>query len=192
MAASCSSIVYGVQPILNHPRTRFKTPNLSITHFQSLSSNFSFDSSSKFLLPKLQISGLRRRNSNAVPIIFNAQSKIFQAIQTVFKVGKDGVEAGTNLVPDAVPRPVARLSVTVVAAAVSLFVLRSFVSTVFFALIFDHHLTCCLSTAKQGFMGFVYFIYLAFNKDKGPRMDDKPGSTDEAIEEAKKIMDKYK
>ncbi|XP_021767456.1 uncharacterized protein LOC110731862 [Chenopodium quinoa] len=177
MAASCSSIVYGVQPILNHPRTRFKTPNLSITHFQSLSSNFSFDSSSKFLLPKLQISGLRRRNSNAVPIIFNAQSKIFQAIQTVFKVGKDGVEAGTNLVPDAVPRPVARLSVTVVAAAVSLFVLRSFVSTVFFAL---------------GFMGFVYFIYLAFNKDKGPRMDDKPGSTDEAIEEAKKIMDKYK
>ncbi|XP_021763425.1 uncharacterized protein LOC110728097 [Chenopodium quinoa] len=175
MAASCSSIVYGVQPI--SPRTRFKTPNLSNSPFQSLSSSFSFDSSSKFLLPKLQISGLRRRNSNSVPIIFNAQSKVFQAIQTVFKVGKDGVEAGTNLVPDAVPRPVARLSVTVVAAAVSLFVLRSFVSTVFFAL---------------GFMGFVYFIYLAFNKDKGPRVDDKPGSTDEAIEEAKKIMDKYK
>lgn len=41
-------------------------------------------------------------------------------------------------------------------------------------------------------MGFVYFIYLALNKDKGPKLDDKPGSTDDAIEEARKIMDKYK
>jgi len=42
-------------------------------------------------------------------------------------------------------------------------------------------------------MGFVYFIYLALNKDKGSKTDDGgPGSTDEAIEEAKRIMDKYK
>uniref|UniRef100_A0A7N2MLM4 Uncharacterized protein n=1 Tax=Quercus lobata TaxID=97700 RepID=A0A7N2MLM4_QUELO len=55
-------------------------------------------------------------------------------IQTVWKVGKDGVEAGTNLVPDSVPRPIARISVTVVALTVSLFVLKSFLSTAFFAL----------------------------------------------------------
>lgn len=46
--------------------------------------------------------------------------------------------------------------------------------------------------AKQAFMGFVYFVYLALNKDKGPDLDDKPGSTDEAVEEARKIMEKYK
>ncbi|KNA21416.1 hypothetical protein SOVF_043510 [Spinacia oleracea] len=177
MAGSCSITVCGVLPILPRRRTRFKTTSLSNFHSQILSSNSCLSPTTKYLLPKLQISGIRNRNSHAVPIIFAAQSNIIRAIQKVFKVGKDGVEAGTNLVPDSVPRPVARLSVTVVAAALSLFVLRSFVSTVFFAL---------------GFMGFVYFIYLALNKDKGPRVDDKPGSTDEAIENAKKIMDKYK
>ncbi|KAF2295555.1 hypothetical protein GH714_033186 [Hevea brasiliensis] len=55
-------------------------------------------------------------------------------IQTAWKVGKDGVEAGTNLVPDSVPRPIARISVTVVALAISLFMLKSFLSTAFFAL----------------------------------------------------------
>lgn len=172
MAVCCSSIVCGVLPTLPHPRTRFKTTNLSYSRSLFLSSD-----STKLLLPKLQITGLRNRKFHAVPVIFAAQSSFFRAIQTVFKIGKDGVEAGTSLVPDAVPRPVARLSVTVVATALFLFVLRSFLSTVFFAL---------------GFMGFVYFIYIALNKDKGPKLDDKPGSTDEAIEEAKKIMEKYK
>ncbi|BBH10066.1 hypothetical protein Prudu_022747 [Prunus dulcis] len=39
-------------------------------------------------------------------------------------VGRDGIEAGTNLVPDSVPRSIARVSVTVVALALSLFVLK--------------------------------------------------------------------
>ncbi|KAH9603025.1 hypothetical protein KSS87_010705 [Heliosperma pusillum] len=98
-------------------------------------------------------------------------------VKTAFKIGKDGVEAGTNLVPETVPRPVARLSVAIVATALSLLVLKSFVSTVFFSL---------------GVMGFVYFVYLALNKDKGPKLNEKPGSTDEAIDQANKIMDKYK
>ncbi|PPD72498.1 hypothetical protein GOBAR_DD30609 [Gossypium barbadense] len=58
-----------------------------------------------------------------------------QVIQTVWKVGKDGVEAGTNLVPDSVPRPIARISVSVVVLFVTLFVLKSFLSTAFFALV---------------------------------------------------------
>lgn len=129
MAVCCSSIVCGVLPTLPHPRTRFKTTNLSYSRSLFLSSD-----STKLLLPKLQITGLRNRKFHAVPVIFAAQSSFFRAIQTVFKIGKDGVEAGTSLVPDAVPRPVARLSVTVVATALFLFVLRSFLSTVFFAL----------------------------------------------------------
>ncbi|KAL2925500.1 Trypacidin cluster transcriptional coactivator tpcD [Bienertia sinuspersici] len=178
MAVSGSTLTCGLLPLLPHSTTStsisFKTQNLSRTHSQILSSNSCLSLTSKFLLPKPHICS---RNSHHVPFIFAAQSNIFRVIQTVIKTGKDGVEAGTNLVPDAVPRPVARLFVTVVATALSLFVLRSFLSTVFFSL---------------GFMGFVYFIYLALNKDKGPKVDDKPGSTDEAIEEARKIMDKYK
>ncbi|KAB2075405.1 hypothetical protein ES319_A07G219000v1 [Gossypium barbadense] len=33
------------------------------------------------------------------PLVYALQSNFFKVIQTVWKVGKDGVEAGTNLVP---------------------------------------------------------------------------------------------
>lgn len=181
MAAFCSSYVHGVLLLTSpHSRTHlnFKGRSFSLTHFNSLSLNSNLSLGTLIVLPKLQI---RRRNSHGVrvPTIFAAQFNIYKAIQTVVKVGKDGIEAGTNLVPAAVPRPIARLSVAVVATSLSLFVLRSFVSTVFFSL---------------GVMGFVYFIYLALNKDKGSKLDNSPSSTstDEAIEEARKIMDKYK
>lgn len=166
MAACCSTITCGLLPILSHPQTRFKAPFLS--------SNSCLLPTTQFKLPSLQIT---RHNNSSVPLIFAAQSNFFRAIQTVLKIGRDGIEAGTNLVPEAVPRPIAKLSVGVLASAVTLFVLRSFLSTALFTL---------------GFMGFVYFIYLALSKDKGSKLDDKPGTTDEAIEEARKIMEKYK
>ncbi|CAM8959046.1 unnamed protein product [Rhodiola kirilowii] len=72
---------------------------------------------------------------------------------SMFEVGKDGIEAGTNLVPNSVPRPLARISVTVVALSLALFVLKSFLSTAFFVL--------CT-------MGLVYFIFLAVNKGDPP------------------------
>ncbi|PQM34978.1 uncharacterized protein Pyn_31740 [Prunus yedoensis var. nudiflora] len=77
-------------------------------------------------------------------------------VQTVWKVGigRDGIEAGTNLVPDSVPRSIARVSVTVVALALSLFVLKSLLSTVFFVL---------------ATMGLVCFTFIALNKDEGPK-----------------------
>ncbi|XP_040953833.1 uncharacterized protein [Gossypium hirsutum] len=68
-----------------------------------------------------------------VSMVF-ADNHVISFIQTVWKVGKDGVEAGTNLVPDSVPRPIARISVSVVVLFVTLFVLKSFLSTAFFAL----------------------------------------------------------
>ncbi|KAL9235664.1 hypothetical protein vseg_010406 [Gypsophila vaccaria] len=167
-----SSIGYGVLQI---SPTHIHTLKFSFKNSQFLSNNSSFLClSTKFLVPNLQ---LNPKPSGLLPPISAVQSNFLKVARTVFNVGKDGIEAGTNLVPDAVPRPVARLSVTVVAATLSLFILKSFVSTVFFAL---------------GVMGFVYFIYIALNKDKGPKVDDKPGSTDEAIEQAQKIMDKYK
>lgn len=48
-------------------------------------------------------------------------------------------------------------------------------------------------------MGFAYFLFIAFNKDEAPKQrggeDNISGSTpmdNDPLEEAKKIMDKYK
>ncbi|KAL0435508.1 UNVERIFIED_CONTAM: hypothetical protein Sradi_0258700 [Sesamum radiatum] len=55
---------------------------------------------------------------------------------------------------DAIPRPIARISVTIAAVMVSLFLLKSFLSTAFFAL---------------AVMGLSYFTFIALNKDEGPK-----------------------
>ncbi|KAG6426988.1 hypothetical protein SASPL_111227 [Salvia splendens] len=101
-----------------------------------------------------------------------------RTILTIWKVGKDGVEAGTSFVPDAVPRPLARISVTAVAASLVLFVLKSFISTAVFAL---------------AVMGLCYFTFIALNKDEAPKGGGgETTSVDDSLEEARKIMDKYK
>ncbi|WOH01836.1 hypothetical protein DCAR_0521222 [Daucus carota subsp. sativus] len=128
----------------------------------------------------LRFNKLKSRQNDVVPVVFAAQSSFIKVIQTVWKVGKDGVEAGTDLVPDSVPRPVAKLSVTVVGVSLALFVLKSFLSTAFFAL---------------AVMGLCYFAFLALNKDessKGGGTTFTESSTDDSLEEARRIMEKYK
>lgn len=49
----------------------------------------------------------------------------------------------------------------------------------------------------QAMMGFIYFVYIAVNKDEGPRggggsTSSKPSSDEEAMEEVRRIMEKYK
>ncbi|KAK1437362.1 hypothetical protein QVD17_03153 [Tagetes erecta] len=116
--------------------------------------------------------------------IYAAQSNFFRVLQTAYKVGKDGIEAGTSLVPESVPRPIARISVAVVGATIVLFLLKSFLSTAFFF----------LATA-----GLIYSAFIAFNKDDGPTTgggtttSNTTTSTDEeTLEEARRIMEKYK
>ncbi|KAH0664789.1 hypothetical protein KY285_025995 [Solanum tuberosum] len=104
-------------------------------------------------------------------------AEISIVLQTAWRVGKDGVEAGTNMVPDAIPRPIARICVTVVGAAFALFALKSFLSTVFFAL---------------AMMGVIYFGFIALNKDDGPKGSGGTASADDSLEEARRIMEKYK
>ncbi|KAI3749610.1 hypothetical protein L2E82_20224 [Cichorium intybus] len=113
--------------------------------------------------------------------IYAAQSNFLKVLQTAYKVGKDGIEAGTSLVPDSIPRPIARISVGVIGAAVVLFLLKSFLSTAFFFL---------------ATMGLIYSVFIALNKDEGPRggggTSGTTTSTEESLEEARRIMEKYK
>ncbi|KAD4584352.1 hypothetical protein E3N88_21953 [Mikania micrantha] len=115
--------------------------------------------------------------------IYAAQSNFFRVLQTAYKVGKDGIEAGATLVPESIPRPVARITVAVVGAIVVLFLLKSILSTAFFFL---------------ATMGLIYSAFIAFNKDDGPAAAGDGGTTttttteEETLEEARRIMEKYK
>ncbi|XP_062079151.1 uncharacterized protein LOC133783512 [Humulus lupulus] len=127
---------------------------------------------------------LTTHKSHSLPLVFAAQTNFFKVIQTAWRVANDGVEAGTNMVPASVPRPVAKVSVTIVGLTVSLFVLKSFLSTAFFVL---------------ATMGLVYFTFIALYKDEGPKGNEDnittkgtPTSTEDSLEEAKRIMEKYK
>ncbi|KAI3859465.1 hypothetical protein MKW92_002958 [Papaver armeniacum] len=135
--------------------------------------------------PSIKTSAIRLRSqskkkSNDFSIVAAQSNLFYKVIQTVWSVGKDGIEAGTNLVPSSVPRPVAKISVTVGAAVLSLFVLKSLLSTVTFVL---------------AMMGLIYFVYIALNKDEGPRGGGGTTTTtsdEDSLEEARRIMEKYK
>ena len=55
---------------------------------------------------------------------------------------------------------------------------------------------------NQAMMGFIYFVYMALNKDEGPRggggggsgssSGRSPSTDEEALNEVRRIMDKYK
>ncbi|XAR58701.1 hypothetical protein NMG60_11014193 [Bertholletia excelsa] len=129
------------------------------------------------LLSIIQSKKLKAQKFRAIPVVSASQSKFLRVLQTAWKVSRDGIEAGAGLVPDAVPRPIARISVTLVAATLVLFVLKSVLSTAFFVL---------------AMMGLIYFTYLALNKDQGLKGGGRTTSTEESLEEARRIMEKYK
>lgn len=134
-------------------------------------------SKKRSMIPIVQNRKLRSR-------IYAAQSNFFRVLQTAYKVGKDGIEAGTSLVPVSIPRPIARISVAVVGATFALFLLKSFLSTAFFIL---------------ATMGLIYSAFIALNKDEGPTGGGGGGggttttsTEEESLEEARRIMEKYK
>ncbi|KAL5562058.1 hypothetical protein UlMin_031805 [Ulmus minor] len=162
-----------------HPKP-IEALNLALPNSKFLSLD-SFSSLNKqALIPQLQIRKLRTQKSRSFTLVA-AQSNFFKVLQTAYKVARDGIDAGTNLVPEPVPRPIAKISVTVVAVTVAIFALKSFLSTAFFVL---------------ATMGLVYSIFIAFNKDEGPKGggggENTPASSEDAVEEARRIMEKYK
>uniref|UniRef100_A0A804QAG8 Uncharacterized protein n=1 Tax=Zea mays TaxID=4577 RepID=A0A804QAG8_MAIZE len=102
------------------------------------------------------------------------------AVQTAWRVGNDAVEAGSNLVPGSVPRPIARIGVAFAAVSVAFFLVKSIVSTALFVL---------------AMMGLIYLSFLAMNPKEasGSRLDEAMGNpSEDPVEEARRIMDKYK
>ncbi|KAK9160099.1 hypothetical protein Syun_006440 [Stephania yunnanensis] len=123
------------------------------------------------------ISPRPRRHSRFAPVVVAAQSTVLRVLQTAWRFGKDGIEAGTRLVPDSVPRPIARISVAGVAVLVSLFLLKSILSTAFF--IFT-------------IVGLVFFSFLTGNCYEGSHESVCDSETQDTLEEARRIMEKYK
>ncbi|XP_078427635.1 uncharacterized protein LOC144700110 [Wolffia australiana] len=121
----------------------------------------------------------RPRSFRRSSIVASSQFNAAKVLRTAWKVARDGVEGGAKLIPESVPRPVARVAVAAAAAAVALFLLKSLVSTVLFV---------------AAMMGLIYFGYMAFNaKDEGTSDGNVEGKgDDETLEEARRIMEKYK
>ncbi|CAM6113197.1 unnamed protein product [Calypogeia fissa] len=102
---------------------------------------------------------------------------------TLLRLGKQGLEAGTKFVPESVPRPVAQAGVGLAGVFVLSFFLRSLFSTLTFIL-------------AIGALSYAAYFFLTKGESSSGKGGDgsngKPKSTDEALEEARKIMDKYK
>ncbi|GJM97343.1 hypothetical protein PR202_ga14264 [Eleusine coracana subsp. coracana] len=113
--------------------------------------------------------------------VASAHSNFPRVVQTAWRVGKDAVEAGTNLLPGSIPRPIARIGVTFAAVSIALFLVKSIVSTAFFVL---------------AMMGLIYMGFLALNPKEvtgSTRADESEGSpSEDPVEEARRIMEKYK
>ncbi|GBG72123.1 hypothetical protein CBR_g11056 [Chara braunii] len=113
------------------------------------------------------------------------KDKVEQALATGIRVGKQSWDAAVAMVPESVPRPVARSGVGVVGVLIAWTILKTLISTV-------------LSLVVVAGVGFVIFRYLVGGDGSGGQggggMGGGSGSMndDEALAEAKRIMDKYK
>ncbi|KAJ4778476.1 transmembrane protein [Rhynchospora pubera] len=126
--------------------------------------------------PSIASHASRRTPSPVVAAQFN----FAKVVQTAYRIGKDVIETGTNLVPESVPRPVARIGVGFVAVSLTVFLLKSVLSTAFFVL---------------AMMGVIYFSFVALNSDEGSGGSGNKKmnmSDDDPVEEARRIMEKYK
>eukprot|EP00898_Chlorokybus_atmophyticus_P004278 jgi/Chlat1/4851/Chrsp31S04881 len=104
-----------------------------------------------------------------------------EAVQTALRLGKTGVDFATNLVPEAVPRPVAKAGVALVGVSIVWSILQSVVQSI-------------ITLTVLGGLG--YFAYQNFGPGFGGSNSSFGGKTPaeerEALEEARRIMDKYK
>ncbi|GJP44943.1 hypothetical protein CLOM_g4341 [Closterium sp. NIES-68] len=95
-------------------------------------------------------------------------------VSTAVKIGNEGLDAATKLVPATIPRPVAKAGV----GLLSLAILLSLVQTVF---------NTFVSLLFLGGLGYLGFQYLSKDGNKS-----SGSSSDDPLDEARRILDKYK
>ncbi|KAH7439075.1 hypothetical protein KP509_04G044100 [Ceratopteris richardii] len=117
------------------------------------------------------------------PLVIIAQKSpdFYKAFSVTVKTARDVLEAGTKLVPESVPRPLAQAGVALVGIVGTLYLLQSLFSIALFIL----------------FIGGVgYYLFYSFNKDdddqRGGGRSSSSSDTDLTLEEARRIMEKYK
>ena len=104
-----------------------------------------------------------------------------QAIQT----GKEAVDMGASLIPDKVPRPIAKGIVAIVSTVTLFSLVKSVLSTF-------------VTVTLVGVVGWLWVNNNSMggesntDSDVEKSGDDDPASEDDPLEEARRIMSKYK
>lgn len=104
------------------------------------------------------------------------------ALDNALDVGKGLVDSAANLVPESVPRPVAKTGVAVVGGLIAFTILQKLISTV-------------LTIALLGGAAWFYFQYSGSDNGSSSKSSGKQDSDvdlDDPLAEARRIMDKYK
>ncbi|CAK9231705.1 unnamed protein product [Sphagnum troendelagicum] len=114
-------------------------------------------------------------------IIAEQKTDLLRVLGFALRAGKEGLDAGTKLVPETVPRPVAQVGVGLVGVFMVTYFLRYLFTTALFILVIGV---------------FSYMAYLFLNKDNdstgGGGGGGDSGTSDDPVEEARRIMEKYK
>ncbi|MCO5606434.1 hypothetical protein L7F22_060622 [Adiantum nelumboides] len=122
----------------------------------------------------------RRNTLPSFRIVAQKPPDIYKAFGVAVKTARDAVDAGTKLVPASVPRPVAQAVVVVLGIVGSLYLLQSLFSVALFILAIG---------------GVGYFLFSSLNKDddeRGGGGSSNGKDADLTLEEARRIMEKYK
>ncbi|KAK6937681.1 hypothetical protein RJ641_031189, partial [Dillenia turbinata] len=151
---------------------------LALNPSQFLSSNSLLMLKKQSLSPKTPIPKLiRNRKSYSPTALFPAQSDFLR---------------------DSIPRPIARISVTMAILAVAWICKWALLVGTYGSSVYaDSVLVCMLKLITPTFFFYhrpqwdTYFVFTALNKDDGPKGDGGNSSTEDTLEEARRIMEKY-
>ncbi|KAI5071216.1 hypothetical protein GOP47_0013467 [Adiantum capillus-veneris] len=121
----------------------------------------------------------RRTPLPSLRIVAQKSPDLYKAFAVAVKTARDALDAGTKLVPESVPRPVAQAGVAILGIVGSLYLLQSLFSIALFILAIG---------------GVGYYLFYSLNKDdddRGGGNSSNGSDPDLTLEEARRIMEKY-
>eukprot|EP00897_Mesotaenium_endlicherianum_P005061 jgi/Mesen1/4583/ME000232S03831 len=125
-----------------------------------------------------------RKTSRPYLVVAKESTEVEKIVATAVKTGKQGLASATSLVPEAVPRPVATAGVAIAGVLLATTIVKSLFSTL-------------ISFLVLGALGYGAFLYFTKGTDSSTGGGGSSSSSGKApsgdpIEEARRIMDKYK